>query len=80
MTLCALCAATLSLLLYGVVASVFDVVCADHLLQGESVCRIPFFYVVQLYAGALFLSLICCIGAGKSLLRLQPAEVLRRHA
>lgn len=80
MALCALCAASLSLILYGAVATVFDVVCADHLLQGESVCRIPFIYILQLYAGALFLSLICCIGAGKSLLRLQPAEVLRRHA
>ncbi len=80
MTLCALCAASLSLLLYGAVATIFDVVCADHLRQGESVCRIPFSYVLQLYAGSLFLSLICCVGAGKSLLRLQPAEVLRRRA
>lgn len=80
MTLCALCAASLSLLLYGAVATIFDFVCADHLRQGESVCRIPFSYVLQLYAGSLFLSLACCVGAGKSLLRLQPAEVLRRHA
>lgn len=80
MLLCAFCAASLSLLLYGGVATVFDSVCADHLIPGDSVCRIPFSYVLQLYAGALSLSLFCCIGAGRSLLRLQPAEVLRRHA
>lgn len=80
MTLCALGAASLSLLLYGATAHIFDVVCAAYLQPGESVCRIPFSYVVQLYAGSLVLSLICCLGAGKSLLRLQPAEVLRRRA
>ena len=79
MVLCALCASSLSLLFYGGAAIIFDVVCASYLQQGESICRIPAIYTVMLYAGALILSLICCIGAGRKLLRLQPAEVLRRH-
>ena len=79
MILCAICASSLSLLFYGGAAIIFDVVCASYLQHGESICRIPTSYTVMLYAGALILSLICCIGAGRKLLRLQPAEVLRRH-
>ncbi len=79
MILCAICASSLSLLFYGGAAVIFDVVCASYLQHGESICRIPAIYTAMLYSGALILSLICCVGAGRKLLRLQPAEVLRRH-
>jgi len=79
MLICAVFAASLSLVLYGGAATIFDYVCSAYLLPGESVCRIPASYIFSLYSGSLVLSLLCCTGAAKKLLRIQPAEVLRRH-
>lgn len=79
MGICAVCAASLSLVFYVVAAAGFDVVCASRLEPGESVCRILPVYVFLLYAGALCVAGLCCFGGGKSLLALQPSEVLRRN-
>ena len=68
-----------SLLLFPIGQMILCAICASYLQHGESICRIPATYTVLLYSGAMLLSLICCIGAGRKLLRLQPAEVLRRH-
>jgi hypothetical protein len=79
MLLCAVLAATASLVLYQGTASLFDLVFASWLRAGESVCDIPPIYVILLYAGSCLVAGLCCAAAGKSLLQLQPAEVLRRN-
>lgn len=71
-------AASLSLALYAVAAWGFDVASAAWLEPGESVCRLPFSALVPLYLGSMLFACLCASGAGRSLLNLQPAAVLRR--
>ena len=76
--LISLSAASLSLVLYAVAAWGFDCACAAWLAQGESVCRLPLSALAPLYIGSLIFACLCASGAGKSLINLQPAAVLRR--
>ncbi|MCL2459067.1 MAG: hypothetical protein FWF31_09560, partial [Desulfobulbus sp.] len=71
-------AASLSLALYAVAAWGFDRACAAWLTPGESVCRLPLSALAPLYIGSLVFACLCASGAGKSLINLQPAAVLRR--
>lgn len=73
-------ATSFALLFYLAGASVFDWMWKSYMGQNETVCRITGEYVLILYGGAVLVSMICCVGAARSLLRIQPAEVLRRHA
>jgi len=71
-------AASLSLALYALAAWGFDRACAAWLTAGESVCRLPLSALAPLYLGSLIFACLCASGAGKSLINLQPAAVLRR--
>jgi putative ABC transport system permease protein len=71
-------AASLSLALYAGVAWGFDRACASWLAPGESVCRLPLAALAPLYLGSLVFACICASGAGRSLINLEPAAVLRR--
>ncbi len=76
----ALLAASASLVFYGCAAMLLDMVAGPWLLAGESACSLPGEQVAMLYIGALVLSCLCGVSACRHLLRLQPAEVLRRDA
>ena len=71
-------AASLSLALYAAAAWGFDRACAAWLASGESVCRLPLSALAPLYLGSLVFACLSASGAGKSLINLQPAAVLRR--
>ena len=76
----AVLAASVSLVFYGCASVLLDMVAAPWLLAGESACSLPVEQVVLLYTCALVLSCLCGVAACRHLLRLQPAEVLRRDA
>ncbi len=80
MTFVALLAASCSLLFYGCAAAILDTAAAPWLRDGESACSLPPQQVAVLYAGSLVLACLCGVAACRRLLRLQPAEVLRRDA
>lgn len=74
----ALLAASCSLVLYGAAAALLDLAAAPWLEAGESACVLPLSQLVLLYTGSLVLACLCGMAACRHLLRLQPAEVLRR--
>ena len=80
MSFVAVLAASVSLVFYGCASVLLDMVAAPWLLAGESACSLPVEQVVLLYTCALVLSCLCGVAACRHLLRLQPAEVLRRDA
>lgn len=76
----AIFATSFSLLFYLAGAWGFDWMWKSYMGEDETVCRITAEYIFLLYGGAVLVSMICCMGAARSLMHLQPAEVLRRHA
>lgn len=80
MTFVALLAASCSLLFYGCASAMLDLAAAPWLEKGESACRLPATQILLLYAASLVLACLCGTAAGRHLLTMQPAEVLRHDA
>ncbi len=69
-----------SLVLYAGTAALINAAAGPWLEPGEHACRLPAVQILVLHAGALGLACLCGLSAGRRILMLQPAEVLRRDA
>jgi len=69
-----------SLLLYAGTAALINAAAGPWLEPDEHACRLPVVQILVLHAGALGLACLCGLTAGRRILTLQPAEVLRRDA
>ncbi len=69
-----------SLVLYAGTAALINAAAGPWLEPGEHACRLPVVQILALHAGALGLACLCGLAAGRRILTLQPAEVLRRDA
>ncbi len=67
-----------SLLSYAGTAAIINAAAGPWLEPGEYACRLPITQILVLHTGALGLACLCGLAAGRRILMLQPAEVLRR--